>query len=69
MTGSVSDPRRTTTIWIAAARRIRRRDGRGAHHRPMEPRPRDFVGPAVLVIVLVALVLLLVVGNIPNRPT
>jgi hypothetical protein len=35
----------------------------------MEPRPRDFVGPALLVIVLVALVLLLVVGNIPNRPT
>jgi hypothetical protein len=29
-------------------------------------RPRDWLGPAVLVIVLVGLVVLLVVGNIPH---
>jgi hypothetical protein len=32
----------------------------------MELRPRDLLGPAVLVLVLVALVVLLVVGNIPH---
>jgi hypothetical protein len=33
----------------------------------MEPRARDMVGAAVLAIVLVALVALLVVGNIPHH--
>jgi len=32
----------------------------------MELRPRDLVGPAVLVLVLVTLVVLLVVGGIPR---
>ncbi len=32
----------------------------------MELRPRDWLGPAVLVLVLVAFVVLLVVGNIPR---
>ena len=32
----------------------------------MELRPRDLLGPAVLVMVLVALVVLLVVGGIPR---
>jgi hypothetical protein len=32
----------------------------------MELRPRDLLGPAVLVLVLVALVVLLVVGGIPR---
>lgn len=30
-------------------------------------RPRDLIGPALLVVILVGLVLLLVVGNIPHR--
>jgi len=30
-------------------------------------RPRDWIGPALLVLVLVGLVLLLVVGNIPHH--
>ena len=32
----------------------------------MKARPRDFVGPALLVLVLTALVILLVAGNIPH---
>jgi hypothetical protein len=33
----------------------------------MELRRRDWLGPAVLVLVLTGMVALLVVGNIPNR--
>ena len=33
----------------------------------MEMRPRDWLGPAMLALVLVGLIVLLVVGNIPNR--
>ena len=32
----------------------------------MKPRARDFVGPGLLVLVLTALVILLVAGNIPH---
>ena len=33
----------------------------------MHLRPRDWLGPAVLTLVLVGMVVLLVVGNIPQR--
>jgi hypothetical protein len=33
----------------------------------MEPRARDVIGAAVLTLVLVAFVVVLVVGNIPQR--
>jgi hypothetical protein len=32
----------------------------------MGPRPRDFVGPSILALVLVALIVLLFIGGIPR---
>jgi hypothetical protein len=32
----------------------------------VRPRPRDFVGPVLLYVVLIALVVLLVAGNVPS---
>jgi len=32
----------------------------------MGPRPRDFVGPGILALVLVALVVLLFIGGLPH---
>ena len=42
-----------------------RRTGAARRLRGMNPRPRDFIGAAVLAIVLFALVAILVIGNIP----
>jgi hypothetical protein len=32
----------------------------------VRPRPRDYVGPALLYVILIALVVLFVVGNLPS---